>query len=210
LTDASVTVDAGAPDNVWVSLAEAAKHQKVSRQAVHKRVRDLVSAGRLSTRPGPRGTVLINLVAYMRAVREETDPAQYLRNGIDAPLFAEPDEDPRLDTTDPLPDGPLSDGASYQQARARREAFNAENARLDLEERIGRLVDRDDVEDRTMTAFRKIRDRLLSLPATLADRLIAQPDAASMRVALDKEIRAVLEAAAHELDALGADEADDE
>jgi hypothetical protein len=60
-----------------------------------------------------------------------------------------------------------------------------------------------------MTAFRKVRDRFLSLPATLADRLVAQPDASAMRVLLDKEIRAVLEAAANDLDAMAEVEGDD-
>jgi hypothetical protein len=47
------------------------------------------------------------------------------------------------------------------------------------------------------------------LPATLADRLVAQPDASAMRVLLDKEIRAVLEAAANDLDAMAEVEGDD-
>ncbi len=207
MTDASAPVDA---NGLWVSLAEAAAHQKVSRQAVHKRVSQLVEAGKLSTRPGPRGTRLVNLALYLRAVREETDPAQYLRNRTDAPLL-EPDEDDEPERAAPEPGrdgkaGGKSTGATYHDARAQREAFNAENARLDLEERLGRLIDKADVEASTMTVFRRLRDRLLSIPSTLADRLAAQPDARAVRVLLDTELRTMLETLATELDDLGEDE----
>jgi DNA-binding MarR family transcriptional regulator len=199
LTQPSATVDAGAPAEMWVSISEAAKQQGVSRQAAHKRVEDLVANGRLSTRPGPRNTRLVNLAAYLRAVRDETDPAQYLRNRMDAPLFDRPLADPEVED-DETGDLPASDGANYQRARAQREAFNAENARLDLEERRGALVDKDEVDRRQMEIFRRLRDRLLQLPATSAGRLAAQSDERAVRTMLDKDIRAVLERFANELD----------
>jgi len=199
LTDVVNTVDSDA--SLWVTLAEAARLQKppVSRAAMHKRVNKLKAAGRLSTKAGDRGTVLVNLVELQRAVRDETDPAQALRNGRDD-----------ADDTDEG-DGKSGGDASYHKSRARREAFNAENSRLDLEERLGNIMFRDDVERRTTEVFRKLRDRLMGLPATLSERLAAQPDAVAVRGVMATELRKVLENFAKDLDRMAEDdEADDE
>ena len=194
------TVDADAA--LWVPLAEAGRQQTppVSRAAASKRVKKLVEAGRLATRRGPQGSVLVNLAAYLRAVRDETDPAQDLRNG--RALVAEPDD---YDDDD-LPT--IGGQEGYHKARARREVINAEGARLDLDERLGRLVSKDDVEARVSSVFRTMRDRLLGMPAGLSERLAAQPDARAVRALLTAEIRRVLEALATDLEHL--DQAGDE
>lgn len=193
MTTAGDTVDAAATDaSLWVTLAEAGRRQSppVSRAAVSKRVKKLSATGRLGTRPGPQGSVLVNLVAYLRAVREETDPAQDLRNG----------RSPLLDELPATDDEPPPGDPGYHQSRARREAFNAENARLDLEERLDRLADREDVEHRTMQVFRLVRDRLLGMPATLSGRLHAQPDARAVRAVMTEEVRRLLDGLADTLD----------
>ena len=187
------TVDADAA--LWVPLAEAGRQQTppVSRAAASKRVKKLVEAGRLATRRGPQGSVLVNLAAYLRAVRDETDPAQDLRNG--RVLVAEPADD-----DDALPT--IGGQEGYHKARARREVINAEGARLDLDERLGRLVSKDDVEARVSSVFRTMRDRLLGMPAGLSERLAAQPDARAVRALLTAEIRRVLDALATDLEHL--------
>lgn len=198
----AATVDAPVDANLWVSLAEAGRRQNppVSREAVRKRVERLTADGRLTTRPGPRGSVLVNIAAYLRAVREETDPAQALRNR--APLLAEEPEDEASTDGGEAP----ASGGGYHDARARREAINAESARLDLEERLGALVMREDVERRIAQMLRIARDRLQGLPAALAEKLAAQPDARSIRAVLQTEIRRALEALASEFDAFADDE----
>jgi hypothetical protein len=201
------TVDAGLTDpSIWVPVAEAARLQNppVSRAAMHKRVTRLVEAGRLSTKAGPRNTVLVNIVALNRVIVAETDPAQALRNGR-LPLETEADEDA------PEEDAPTASkgGASYHTSRAAREAYQAEHARLDLQDRLGKLADKDDVEQRTMTVMRKIRDRLLALPATVADRVASAPDARTVRTILSAEMRVVLEALAGELDKMDDEDGDE-
>ena len=194
-------------------VSEAAQRHGVSKQAIHKRVTRLVAAGRLSTRPGTRGAVLVNIVALNRAIAEESDPAQALRNAHVATVT--PSEAVDDDPDDAPPDRDASPAASsskgsYHQSRAEREAYQAENARIDLAERLGQLASRDDVEHRTMTAFRRVRDRLLAFPATVADRVAAAPDAIAVRNLLNAELRRVLEHLASELDHLGDDETDDD
>lgn len=190
---------------MWVTLTDAAAMQRppVSKQAVSKRVKALVAAGRLATKAGPRGSVLINIVAFNRAVAEETDPAQALRNGR-APvelLFVDEDVD---DEAAPIG---ITD-ASYHSSRAKREAYQAENARLNLAERLEELVKRDDAEARTMEVFRRARDRFLMLPTRIAERLAAAPDARAVKSLLSADIRKLLDGLADELDHLA--EAGDE
>lgn len=202
MTLAGDTVDAGVTDlRLWLPLSEAARQQNppVSRAAMHKRVSKLVGAGRLSTRPGPRGTVLVNIVALNRAIATETDPAQALRNGI-AP--AEDDDETRSDPEQ------VSGAPSYHASRASREAYQAENARLDLEERLGNSLDAQDVERRTMTVMRKMRDRLLALPAMAADELAGAPDVRTVRALLTEKLRGVLNALADDLDKLSDEDED--
>lgn len=186
---------------VWVAVAEIAKRSGTSRQAVHKNVRRWERDGQLSTKPGPRGTVLVNQVVYDRLRRTIADPAQDLRN-------------PELDLDDDAPapgeDAGAPTRASYHASRAEREAYQAENARLDLEERLGSLCDRDDVERRVMATFRRVRDSLLALPATVAERVAAAPDARAVRALLQAEFRRVLEALAADLDSREASDDDDD
>lgn len=194
---------------LWVPVAEAARRQAppISRAAMHKRVANLRAAGRLSTQPGPRGTVLVNIVALNRAIAAETDPAQELRNRrAPATLLDVDDDGDAADDTAALPG---AGGANYHKSRAEREAYQAENARLDLDERLDRLTDKADVERRTMTAFRKLRDRLLSFPATVADRAASAPDVTAVRNLLATEMRRMLDHLANELDHLE-DDADDD
>jgi hypothetical protein len=209
LTHEVATVDAVDP-SVWVTVAELGRLQRppISRQAANKRVNRFVELGVLSTKPGPQGTRLVNVVAFARLVAQETDPAQALRNGRPP---AEPPEADEVENDDA--GGQAGDGPSYHKSRAHREAYQAENARLDLLERLDRTADADDVDRRTMTTFRKVRDRMLALPAQVSADLAAAPDERTLRAVLRTEINRVLEALADELDHLyeedDADDADD-
>ncbi|MBI4921868.1 MAG: hypothetical protein HY834_08970 [Devosia nanyangense] len=197
------TVDARLTDQLWVPIAEAARRHNVSRAAMHKRVGKLVELGRLATRPGQRGTVLVNSVALDRAIAQETDPAQQLRNGTSAaPVSPEPE-----DETD---EGPAAPGSpSYLSSRAARETYQAENARLDLELRLDKLADKDRAEQHTIATMRKLRDRLLGLPAMVSDRLASAPDARAIRTILAEELRKALDGLAKQLDGLYDEDDDD-
>lgn len=198
---------------LWVPIAEIARRAGVSRVAAHKNVRRWEAQGVLSTRPGPRGTVLVNQVVYDRLRREIADPSQALRNGRADELDLHEDE--RHELADVAVPGaqPASDGgagrASYHASRAEREAYQAENARLDLEGRLDRLIDRDTAERLTMTTFRRVRDSLLALPATVAGRCAAAPNEQAVRAILADEFRRVLEALAVDLDRREVDADDD-
>src|SRR5262249_6992400 len=156
------------------------------------------------TMPGPRGTVLVNIVELGRVIAAETDPAQALRNGT------APDE-PEDFIVDDEPDAPAAaSGPNYHASRANREAYQAENARLDLEHRLKLIAYVDDVDRQTMAATRKIRDRFMALPAMCADRLAAAADARAVRAILTVEIRNLLIALDRELLQMDEDDAGSE
>ena len=175
---------------------------------MRKRVDKLVQLGRLTTKRGPRGTTLVNIVALSRAIADESDPAQDLRNGRMVPATMPVDEDDDEDVVEPELSRPSEAPSSYHKSRAERALYQAENERLDLAERLNRLTDKDDVERRTMTAFRKVRDRLLAFPSTVADRVASAPDARAVKTLLAAEMRRMLEQLADELDHLD-DDGDD-
>jgi hypothetical protein len=62
----------------WVTVAELARREHVSRQWMHERVRRYAGVARdaLRTRRGPRGLILVDLVAYGRifGLPEEREP----------------------------------------------------------------------------------------------------------------------------------------
>ena len=53
--------------------------------------------------------------------------------------------------------------------RARKETFNAEKARLAVEQMTGRLVSRDEVRNKEFAVARVLRDRILGFPARVAN-----------------------------------------
>ncbi len=56
----------------------------------------------------------------------------------------------------------------FNKAKARKEHYNAERARIESEKQLGNLISRDEVQAKTFNAARVARDRLLGLPPRLA------------------------------------------
>jgi len=148
-----MTVDV--PVDGLVPLAELARRLGVSRQAVAKRVQRLVAAGRLEAVREGR-TVLVDPVAYERAVRADGDPAR--------------DE---LSETPPPSDASVrSELPTFRDARTERERVELEIKRLQLQERKGLLRPIAEIERVALEVGQTIARRLDHLP-TLADELVS-------------------------------------
>jgi len=69
----------------WISLSELARRRGVTRQSISLSVKRLTRAGALKTRPGPRGTLLIDLREYEAntglAVPAPTQPGAPIKRG---------------------------------------------------------------------------------------------------------------------------------
>lgn len=87
------------------------------------------------------------------------------------------------------------DGASYAESRAKREAYNAELARLELEEKQGTLVDAEQVKKDAYATARQVRDGMLNIPDRVAAELAALTDQFEVHRRLTEEIRKALETA---------------
>ena len=78
--------------------------------------------------------------------------------------------------------------SSYAASRAAREAYMARLAKLDFEQRSGKLVDADEVRAQIFGLGRRLRDRLMGLPDRLAPVLVGQGDQAVIHQLLTEEI----------------------
>lgn len=102
--------------------------------------------------------------------------------------------------TDPLgsgaaeaPNGPPTGDparlvASYAGSRAVREGYNARIAKLEFEERSGKLVDADQVRAQIFALGRRTRDSLLGVPDRLAPILAGLTDPTAIHRLLTEEI----------------------
>jgi hypothetical protein len=83
--------------------------------------------------------------------------------------------------------------ASYQEARAIREALNARMTKLDYEERLGQLVPAAEAKKEAFEMGRIFRDRMLAIPGRVAASLAAETDVKRVEAKLASEIRRALE-----------------
>ncbi|MCX8017776.1 MAG: hypothetical protein N2690_07775 [Rhodocyclaceae bacterium] len=85
----------------------------------------------------------------------------------------------------------------YAKSRAIREAYAARLAKLEYDEKSGRLVSADEVRIEQFRLARALRDRLMQLPAKLAPEIVAlvaaDPDATAVETMLETELRELLD-----------------
>ena len=81
----------------------------------------------------------------------------------------------------------------YYTARAIREHYLARLARIEFDEKVGKLVSRDEVQVAAFTKARTVRDNLLNIPDRLAAVLAAETDVDKVHKILTEEIRKALE-----------------
>ncbi len=152
-----------------MSLRAYAQHRGVALSAVQK----AIHSGRISTLPD--GTLDSDTADADWIRNTQTHAPQVVRRG-------QSEEDEGF-------------GASqYTKARAVREHYQARLAKIDYEERTGRLVSKDEVQVAAFNKFRQFRDNLLNLPDRLAAMLAAETEAARVYEILAGEIRKALNA----------------
>jgi len=117
-----------------------------------------------------------------------TDPAELVRNGK-TPVSAVAPETQEPDLLTPPSAVGEKDGTGYLSARADRERFAAERARLDLLERLGLLVSSAEQYDRLVTAHRRMRDNLMLIAPRVSQRLAAETDPLRIEAILNETIR---------------------
>ncbi len=181
-----------------VSIREAARRLGVSDTAVHKAIR----ANRVATSGNtPSGRPLMDWEETERRWHENSDSSKRSHVGSQG--------SPRRKMDTAAAKLPLSSsgagpgagsdvqpaggaGPSYAQSRAVRELFSARLAKLEFEQRSGRLVDVDELKVEAFKVHRRIRDSILNIPDRCAPQLAAMSDAVDIHAFLLAEITAVL------------------
>lgn len=180
-----------------LSIRAYAQHRGVSHTAVAKAIK----AGRISKEPDgtidpakadaqwARNTLAsqnLNTSAAKPAAKVATPP-------VSAPVSTAPvtnrEPQPPLETRAAAPD--------YQTSRAIREAYAARLAKLEFEERTGKLLNADEVKVKHFNLARLLRDRIQQIPRKLAPQIVAvvvaQPDQRVVEDLLMEAIREALE-----------------
>lgn len=160
-------------DGLWVSVSDLAKAKGVTKQAASKRVARLERDGLITTRMAKGGLKTVNLAEFDRAVNQHSSPAQTVHDESEGPVGS----------SDPV----------YAKELAREKAYKADLAKLDLDERLGKLVPVDEV---TKAAI-KVAERFVKL----VDQLPARADDVAAAVAKDGSLgaRSVLKDLAYEI-----------
>lgn len=190
-------IDPNTGDAGWVSVSELARLKGLSKAAVSERVSRFIKGGQLSTKPGKGKVKLVNLAAFDRVAGETTDLAKAAGHAT------------RKHTAAGTPAPSLPPGADplapiYTAEQARHMAYKAESARLDLEERQGKIVAIAAVEQAVTAAAEALARAVDQLP-TLADDIaaaVAQSGAAGARALLKAKARETRELMARELTAI--------
>jgi hypothetical protein len=149
-----------------VSLRKYAEHRRVSHTAVQKAIKQ----GRIKTTADGK----IDVEQADREWGRNTSP-------VNAPKRA-----PRTGG------GGGAGGPTYAQSRAVRELYLARLAKIEFEERAGKLVSRDEVTVAAFTKARTVRDNLLNIPDRVAAVLAAETDPVRAHQILTAEIRKAL------------------
>ena len=148
LTTGADEVDAA---GLWMTISDLARARGVSKQAASKRVERFEAQKLIETRIGPRGTKLVNVAQFDRAAGEATDAVREL-NGKGSNAEPEPSRDPVL-----------------AKEQARRAAYDADLKKLDLDERLGKLLPIDEVEAAMVRCAEALAQAINQLPSRADD-----------------------------------------
>lgn len=108
-------------------------------------------------------------------------------------------EQPQLvhvEVVEEVPTQVIEDDAAkmtFNEARTLRERYQAQLARLEFEEKAGKLVDGESVRREYFKQARVARDNLMNIPDRLAPMLIGRTDLHEVRMLLLEEIHKVCE-----------------
>jgi DNA-binding transcriptional ArsR family regulator len=163
-------------DPDWISVSDLAKQRGVSHQAISKRLRSLTERGQLPTRRSGRVT-LIHAPSFEALTEAVHDPAQDLRNRnvgrhADAAAASEGffEKEPQPQSSDDAKPAPQP--SKFNDAAAREKDAKAALAEMQLAQKRGELVPKQDIEKAAISCWEKVHSRISALKS-LSGRLYA-------------------------------------
>ena len=172
--------------NQPVSIRAYARHRGVVKSAVEKAIR----TGRITTTAGGK----IDPSQADAEWEQNTAP-----RAVAAPRHRTSPSPPRRLSTAVAPDPALAGGGNYLVARGVREGFLARLAKIQYEEKLGKLINRDEVQVERFNTNRIIRDGVLNIPDRVSAQLAAETDEKKVYEILTTEIRNALHGIADSL-----------
>jgi hypothetical protein len=142
------------------------------RGVAHKAVQKAIESGRISTTPD--GKIDSDLADQEWARNTRSAAPQVRQRG--------PHDE----------DGEGFSASQYTKARAFREFYQARLAKIEYEERVGKLVSKDEVQIAAFNKYRQYRDHMLNIPDRVAAMLAAESEPAKCYEILQTEIRKAL------------------
>ena len=128
-------------------------------------------------------------------IESEIADAEWARNTAPRPGVADKRTPQRSTQAHASESAPRLDGGGaleYSRARAVRENYLARLAKIEFEERSGKLVSRDEIEVAAFNRYRTFRDGMLNIPDRLAAVLASETDPVRVFELLSAEIRKAL------------------
>jgi len=154
-------------------------------------VNEAIKRGRITLVKGKIDPILAD-----REWAENTDPSTPRNRITGNPKQRKPRGQP----SQPMDLGGGNDGTSgsgsavgYAKARAARELYQAQLAKLELDRQRGILIRADEVRIGAFNMARKARDQLIALPDRVSAILAATQDAAEVQRILEEEIERICE-----------------
>lgn len=168
--------------NELISQREYARRRGISHSAVQR----AVSAGRIATVDGR-----IDPDQADREWHENTDQSKPRNRITGSPKHARVSGEPSEPMDFAGTDGGNGTASGYAKARAARELYQAQLAKLELDRQRGVLIRADEVRLGAFNMARKARDQLIALPERVAAILAATQDAAEVQRILEEEIERI-------------------
>lgn len=175
-----------------LSIRAYAQHRGVSHTAVAKAIK----AGRISVDPDGKIDPTKADAQWARNTLPSQNPTTRAGNPpskVATPPVSTPVSSREVAT----PLEPRATAPDYQTSRAIREAYAARLAKLEYEERTGKLINADEVTVKHFNLARVLRDRLQQIPRKVAPNIVAavvaQPDQRVVEDLLMDAIREALE-----------------
>lgn len=159
------------------SASEYAKHRGVTPGMITKAVR----IGRIKPCEFKGKRAVFDFDECDKAWDQNKDPSN--RGWESAPVAGSSDE----------PAGSVDEAMTFNEARTKRERYQAELARLEFEEKAGQLVDINKIRREYFKQARNARDNLLNIPDRLAPMLIGRTSIHEIRMLMLEEIHKVCE-----------------
>ena len=165
-----------------VSQREYARRRGISNVSVH----EAIKAGRISTVDGKIDPDLAD-----REWRENTDQSKPRNRITGSPKHARVAGEPSEPMDFGGADGGNGTASGYAKARAARELYQAQLAKLELDRQRGTLIRADEVRLGAFNMARKARDQLIALPERVAALLAATQEPAEVQRILEEEIERI-------------------